>query len=82
MAYYRILCDGADIYDPADRQRVLLSPSLALDLTSAGSLSFKIPKTSGEAGIKPYKSTIEVLEDGNSIFYGRALPPHSGPVWA
>lgn len=75
MSYYRVLIDGRDIYDHADRSHVLLSPTLTLDLTSAGSLEFKRPKTAADVEIVPYKSTVEVLEDGHNIFYGRALPP-------
>ena len=76
MSYYRVLLDGIDIYDPAQLLLTFSSPHAVCGLSDAGSFDFVMPK--GHIfydNVVPYGSTIEVFEDGQSIFYGRPTLP-------
>ena len=76
MSYYRVKLDGVDIYDPAYREMTLINPICTTSLGETGNYEFTFPKGHVFAdSITPYGSTIEVFEDGESIFYGRPLPP-------
>lgn len=76
MSYYRVKLDGVDIYNPAYREMTLINPVCTTSLGETGNFEFTFPKGHVFAdAIVPYGSTIEVLEDGESIFYGRPLPP-------
>lgn len=76
MSYYRVLLDGIDIYDPSQLPLTFTAPRVVCGLSDAGSFDFAMPK--GHIfynNIIPYGSTIEVFEDGQSIFYGRPTLP-------
>lgn len=76
MSYYRVLLDGIDIYDPTQLPLTFTAPRVVCGLSDAGSFDFVMPK--GHIfydNAIPYGSTIEVFEDGQSIFYGRPTLP-------
>lgn len=76
MSYYRVLLDGIDIYDPTQLPLTFTTPRVVCGLSDAGSFDFVMPK--GHIfynNVIPYGSTIEVFEDGQSIFYGRPTLP-------
>lgn len=76
MSYYRVKLDGVDIYDPAYREMTLINPVCTTSLGETGNFEFTFPKGHVFAdSIVPYGSNIEVFEDGESIFFGRPLPP-------
>lgn len=68
---YRVVADGIDIFG-SDTESSLLSPSLELELNSAGSFEFILPPDhSAYDDISLMQSEIEVYEDGDLIFFGR-----------
>lgn len=68
---YRVLMDGLDIYD-ARKDMILLSPTVSMELNTAGTFDFTIPPSHlFYDEIKLMKSTIEVYEDEELIFFGR-----------
>lgn len=68
---YRVVADGIDIFG-SDTESSLLSPSLELELNSAGSFEFTLPPDhSAYDDISLMQSEIEVYEDGDLIFFGR-----------
>ena len=68
---YRVIADGIDIFG-SDAESSLLSPSLELELNSAGSFEFTLPPDhSAYDDISLMQSEIEVYEDGDLIFFGR-----------
>jgi len=76
MSYYRVLLDGIDIYDPTQLPLTFTAPRVVCGLSDAGSFDFVMPN--GHIfynNVIPYGSTIEVFEDGQSIFYGRPTLP-------
>ena len=76
MGYFRVLVDGAEVYNPLDRSKLLINPVVKTSLDEAGSFDFTMDTLhSGYSSIIPYGSDVDVLEDGVSIFSGRALPP-------
>lgn len=76
MSYYNIKMDGQSIYNPKYKEMSLLSPSVSIGAGEAGNFDFTFPRNHVFIdSIVPYGSTIEVFEDGESIFYGRPLPP-------
>ena len=79
MAIYRVLLDGVDIYDPTSKGMVLIDPVVHTDAGAAGNFEFTMPPMHVfYNNITPYGSSIEVLEDGQSIFFGRPLKPKIG----
>lgn len=70
---YRILCSGNDIYGN-DLDHSVLSPSLELELNSAGTLNFTMPPQH-EHWILPsvFKDEIDVIEGDKIIWFGRPL---------
>lgn len=76
MSYYRVKLDGVDIYNPAYREMTLINPVCTTSLGETGNFEFTFPKGHVFAdSVVPYGSNIEVFEDGESIFFGRPLPP-------
>lgn len=74
--YYQVYVDGVSIYDPTQRNKLLINPVLRPSLEEAGSFDFTMDSSHDSYNaIIPYGSDIEVREDGKAIFYGRALPP-------
>ena len=79
MAIYRVLLDGVDIYDPTSKGMVLIDPVVHTEAGAAGNFEFTMPPMHVfYNNITPYGSSIEVLEDGESIFFGRPLKPKIG----
>lgn len=76
MKYYDIRMDGQSIYNPQYKEMTLLAPSVTMGAGEAGNFDFVFPRNHIYIdSLVPYGSTIEVFEDGKSIFYGRPLPP-------
>lgn len=76
MSYYDVKLDGISIYDPAEMPLTFIAPKVVGGLSDAGSFDFTMPKLHVfYNNIVPYGSTIEVFEDGQSIFYGRPTLP-------
>ncbi len=76
MSYYDVKLDGVSIYDPAEMPLTFIAPKVVGGLSDAGSFDFTMPKLHVfYNNIVPYGSTIEVFEDGQSIFYGRPTLP-------
>ena len=79
MSTYRVVLDGQDIYDPTKKDLVLYNAVVKTEAGAAGSFDFTMPPGHVFYGkVTPYGSTIEVFEDGESIFYGRPLRPKIG----
>lgn len=74
--YYQVFVDGVSIYDPTEQTKVLINPVLRPSIDEAGSFDFTMgPSHDSYSDIVPYGSDVEVWEDGDPIFWGRALPP-------
>ena len=69
---YKVLCDGAPIYDPRHEDLVLIDPKLTLELNTAGSFTCKIPPGHPQYD-KPQEITsrITVYQDDAILFQGR-----------
>lgn len=71
---YRIVCDGVDIYGDTV-EKAVINPHLEIELNSAGSLEFTLPKDNEDAWnfIGVFKNEIEVWENDEIIWFGRPL---------
>lgn len=68
---YQILIDGRDLYYPGDEEYTVSDAVVNLQLNDSGSVEFNLPVTNPEyANIKNRISMIQVLKNGNEIFYG------------
>lgn len=74
---YRIIVDGQEIYSSAlsdDMGQQILSPSLQLEVDTAGSLTFILPPVhKAYDSINKLKSVVTMEWDGVEIFRGRVL---------
>lgn len=71
---YKILCDGQPLHYPAYGEYTVGSPSLTLETSKAGSLSFTIyPTHPNFNNIQKMKSIITVSENDTVIFRGRVF---------
>ena len=74
---YKIMVDGQEVYSPAlsnDLEHQILSPSLQLEIDTAGSLSFILPPGHAEYdSFRKLKSVVTMEWDGVEIFRGRVL---------
>lgn len=73
---YQIKVDGSLLFDSSAEglAHIVLNPKLALDVNSAGSLSFVLPPGNVMHGkLQKLKSIITVENDGAEIFRGRVL---------
>lgn len=72
---YRVLIDGADVYDIHDKKKILIDPKITDKLNDSSSFEFKMPpmnKFLDEFQIHVMKSNIFVLDDNDKyIFAGR-----------
>lgn len=69
---YRIVLDGEDMYDSFNNNKAVLSPNLEMEINTAGSLEFTIGCDHAcYDAIRLLKSTIEVYEDDELIWFGR-----------
>ena len=76
MSYFTVKLDGIDIHDPEYKEMTLVNATVDVALGEAGSFTFTIcPDHVFYDSITPFGSSIEVFEDGTSIFYGRPLQP-------
>lgn len=70
---YKILLDGQSLYDE-DQDRILLSPSLNIELNAAGSLRFRMPYNHPLYNYPRIMiQIIEVYEANKLIWYGRPV---------
>lgn len=68
---YQILIDGRDLYYPGDEEYMVTDSVVNLQLNDSGSVEFNLPVTNPEyANIKNRISMIQILKNGNEIFYG------------
>lgn len=68
---YKVIMDGESIYDATD-DMTLLSPSLSIEVSSAGSLDFTMPISHSKYGLpQTLISNVEVYENDDLIWYGR-----------
>lgn len=68
---YEILMDGKHLWYPGDKECVVFSPTLTESLNDAGYMEFKVPPGNPLYDqIFERISMIQVLKDGNEIFYG------------
>lgn len=71
---YSVQLDGKGIYE-SDNNVIILDPRLTLELNSAGNFEFTMPPShTYYTKVHPLKSFVEVLEDDQTIFYGRVSP--------
>ena len=73
---YRILVNDSDIYGNT-QDLILISPSMEMELNSAGSLEFTMPPNHALYEVFPdltaMTSVVEVYEDEDLIFFGRPI---------
>lgn len=70
---FSVLMDGVSIYDETP-EKTLLSPSVSTELNTAGSFDFTMPLNHHDYALpRLYKSTVEVYEKGEMIFFGRII---------
>lgn len=71
---YRVKMDGNDILNFQEKEFVLLSPTLSMELNAAGSFEFTMPPNhSFYDGVRPFLSTLEVYEDESLLWFGRPV---------
>lgn len=75
---YTVKIDGVTVYDE-DPQRILTSPSVSMELNSAGSFTFTMMPDHEYYDIpKVLTSDVEVLENGEVIWFGRIMKIQTG----
>ena len=71
---FAVYADGSALYIPGDSELALSSAKLELSLSKSGSLEFTAPPTNAAAAsIRKMASVVEVFEDGDLVFSGRAV---------
>lgn len=71
---YRVLLDGQDIYNLQEKAYTLTHPTLNMEINTAGSFEFDMPPTHPfYESVRLLTSTVEVLEDGELVWYGRPV---------
>ena len=76
MSYFDVKLDGVSIHNPKYKEMTLQAAKVSLKLGEAGSFTFTMsPDHVFHDAVTPFGSTVEVLEDGESVFYGRPLSP-------
>ena len=71
---YRVLLDNNDILDYDNKDCVLLSPQLDMELNAAGSFQFTMPPNHiFHSNVQPLVSTVEIYEDDDLVWYGRPI---------
>ena len=71
---FYIYANGKSIYQPMDKELVLFSPKLTLEIGKAGSLTFQIPQSNKYYNSLSQLTTIVTVEmDDTEIFRGRVL---------
>lgn len=70
---YQIKCDQYILYDPRDEDLIVNSPKCKLAVNTVGEASFTIYASHPYYDkVKKMRSLIEILQDGQTIFRGRA----------
>lgn len=70
---YQIKCDQYILYDPRDDELIVNSPKCKLAVNTVGEASFTIYASHPyHDKVKKMRSLIEILQDGQTIFRGRA----------
>lgn len=68
---YQVLIDGRDLYYPGDEEYTVSDAEVYLQLNDSGTFECDVPVQNPEYGnIKNRRSMIQVLKNGNEIFYG------------
>lgn len=81
MGYYEVFLSNSvdepvSIFEPDIKELVLLNAKVMLNAKESGSFEFKMPPQHVfYDNVVPYGSSIEVFENGKSIFFGRPLTP-------
>lgn len=71
---YRVIMDGNDILNYQERPFVLLSPTLSMELNTAGSFEFTMPPShTFYDDVRLLVSMIEIYEDGTLLWFGRPV---------
>lgn len=74
---YKVYCDGSLLFatgNPSFAKHAILSPSLTIEINTAGSFTFTVPKTNElYDNIKLRLSTVEVYKDDEIIWRGRPI---------
>ena len=71
---FTIYADGQLIYEPGDRELLVLQPKLTLEMGAAGSLDFRVPPTHPYYdSLKQLTTVITAKLDDVEIFRGRVL---------
>lgn len=71
---FTIYADGQLIYEPGDRELLVLQPKLTLEMGAAGSLDFRVPPTHPYYdSLKQLTTVITAKLDNAEIFRGRVL---------
>ena len=71
---YRVTVDNLEFLDYDDKTRVLIEPQLEDEINEIGSFEFKLPPIHRFFNTpSPYKSTVEVYEDEDLIWFGRVI---------
>lgn len=69
---YRVIMDGNDILNFAEKPYILLNPTLETEVNTAGSLEFTMhPSHAFYDDVMLLTSTVEVYEDEDLIWFGR-----------
>ena len=69
---YEVLLDGKTLYYQNDKQAVICDAKLTQAINDAGTFEFTVPCTNPLYGdIENRVSMVQVLKDGNEIFYGQ-----------
>lgn len=69
---YQIMCDNKILYDLRADKRLVINPTLNLEVNKSGSLGFSIPYNN-VIGFNKLKSEFKVYDNEKLIFKGRAL---------
>lgn len=74
---YKVYCDGSLLFatgNPSFAKHAILSPSLTIEINTAGSFTFTVPKTNElYDNIKLRLTTVEVFKDDEIIWRGRPI---------
>lgn len=74
---YKVYCDGSLLFatgNPSFAKHAILSPSLTIEINTAGSFTFTVPKTNElYDNIKLRLTTVEVYKDNAIVWRGRPI---------
>ena len=71
---YRVIMDGNDILNFQEPAFILLTPTLNMELNTAGSFEVTMPPNHAfYENVRPLTATVEVYEDGRLLWFGRPV---------